>query len=290
MEKKGRTKRGRTGGKMLLSDVGGTDASENGYKPEGAVGGGGGGKRAGKMRKNRKGGKGGDETFNEEEQRRLSEDTDGVPVDRAEEMERRSAELRARKQQEIRDRYKDRRGRDTEDRDLDRMRGRDRESRDRDGGDRGRDGLRAGFEEDYLSQRHQEIRDRHSRRDKERGRDRTGRRDRKRPDDEGRHAVLRRRIEKHANLFTPAELAEIDEDLRDHKVEEDKLDAARDKLNSQFDAVRDIDDRDKRLARLEQLKDMRNSRRDADRQARDVLREQFQAIRDRLEAKLKTEL
>jgi len=176
------------------------------------------------------------------------------------EMEQRRNEIRAKKQQEIRDRYANR---DHRGRDLD------------------------GLDEDYVSSRHQELRDRHRSRSRDRS---TGRRDRKRPEKEGRHAVLRRRFEKHANLFTPEEMAEIEDIMSEHKEREDKLDAARDQLNAQFDAVRDIDDRDDRLDRLEELKQIRANGRDAERAARDQLREEFQLIRERLEAKLRTEL
>lgn len=241
----------------------------------------------GKKRLNRKSAKtngAGDEQAVEEaeeegaEQRRLQSDNADEAAQRAAEMDRRREEMRAQKQQEIRDRYKN------------------RESRDR-GGDidperfmsRGRPGRGGDSEEDYMAARHQEIRDRH-RRDRGSSRDRSGRRDRKRPEEDGRHAVLRRRIEKHAHVFTPEELAEIDDDLKEHKKREDKLDAARDKLNAQFDAVRDIDDRDDRLERLEELKEIRAKGRDAERAARDKLREDFQLIREKLEAKLRTEL
>lgn len=221
--------------------------------------------------------------------RRLSEESADARGSEAEQkradMERRREELRAQKQKEIRDRYKNR---DTGDFDPERyMRERDDRLASR-GGDIG-----AFDPEDYLSERHKELRDRH-RRERATSRDRSagssGRRDRKRPESEGRHAVLRRRIDKHAHLFSPEELAEIEDDLREHKKREDKLDAARDKLNAQFDAVRDIDDRDARLGRLEQLKQQRAAGRDAERAARDQLREDFQVIREKLEAKLRTEL
>jgi hypothetical protein len=232
------------------------------------------------------------EDGNSERRQLLEESVDpqSAAAQRQAQMDKRREEMRAQKQKEIRDRYKDRaaapeprRERDPADFDPERYM-REREAR-----YAGRGGDAA---EDYLSARHQELRDRHRSRDRNSpsSRDRSGRRDRKRPDSEGRHAVLQRRFDKHAHLFTPAELAEIDDEMKEHKKREDKLDAARDKLNSEFDAVRDIDDRDARLARLEQLKQKRAAGRDADRAARDKLREEFQLIRERLEAKLRTEL
>ena len=218
-----------------------------------------------------------EEEEGEDAQRRLqSEDEARTEVDRLRQ------EMRARKEEEMRDRYRNSRSRGRDEIDG---------SMDPDhfmGG--GRHRLPGESVEDYMAAQHQEMRDRH-RRDRGTGRDRTiGRHDRKRPEHEARHAVLRRRIEKHANLFTPEELAEIDDELKEHKIREDKIDAARDKLNAQFDALRNIDDRDERLDKLEELKELRASGRDADRMERDKLREEFQLIRERLEAKLRSEL
>jgi len=278
-----------------------SEPSENGYKPEGAAGG---GKGGGKKRKSgkRAGGKGlnapGDNAAegDEEESRRfLQAAADEFPdeADKSPEAEELRKKIRAKKHEEIHARYKERRQkeileRETRNDEPDRLSPHDPPSR----SNRHSESM-----EERMAQRHKEMRDRHTRdRDRTSGRDRSshtssGRRERhRRPENEGRHAVLRRRINKHEHLFTPEELAEIHEDLNGHKVEEDRLDKARDKLNAEFDALRDIDDRDERLEQLEVLKQKRADTRDGDRTARDSLRERFQVIRDKLEAKLKTDL
>ena len=244
-------------------------------------------RKGGKRKGNKGGGDGAGDAEEEGEERRALQTENEFPdeADRSEEAEARRQELRAKKHEEIHARYKERRQNEEKSREepaaKPRKAPRERESRTG----------RSDSVEDYMAQRHKEMRERHTR---DRGRDRSnpsGRRERhKRPESDGRHAVLRRRVVKHEHLFTPEELAEIHEDLNDHKVDEDRLDAARDKLNSEFDALREIDDRDERLERLEVLKGKRAATRDADRLARDALRERFQTIRDKLEAKLKTEL
>ena len=85
-------------------------------------------------------------------------------------------------------------------------------------------------------------------------------------------------------------MAEIDEDLKEHFVIEKKLDDEREKVNQMFEAVRDIDDRDERLERLEYLKELRNKNRDGERMKRDAAREKFQAIRERVDSKMRNDL
>jgi len=277
-----RNKGGKMKNKLGRKPDASAEPSENGYKPEGSAGGLKGGKKrkGGKRKGSRAGAEGAADAEEEGEERRMLLDEE----DRSEEAEARRQELRAKKHEEIHARYKERR--QNEEKSREESIKHRKASRERENPSGRRDSV-----EDYMAQRHKEMRERHTR---DRGRDRSnpsGRRERhKRPESDGRHAVLRRRVVKHEHLFTPEELAEIHEDLNDHKVDEDRLDAARDKLNSEFDALREIDDRDERLEQLEVLKAKRAATRDADRLARDALRERFQTIRDKLEAKLKTEL
>jgi len=105
-----------------------------------------------------------------------------------------------------------------------------------------------------------------------------------------RHQALRNRFEKHRDLFTDEEILAIEEEFQEVYDMEEEVRLSRNRIDSEYDKVREIHDREARLARLEELRNMRLASKQQDIQQREEARNKFQDIRERLESKLRAEL
>jgi len=214
---------------------------------------------------------------------------------------RREAE-RERRREEHRERSRrrmdERRERDRSDRlsDLDMRHPRSGRSRGGDNDD----------EEDLDYDIDEQIRKRHEERMKDRGhhssrgRDRRSKIDKKNApkgiDDEGalyhlsqvtdKQNILRNRVTKAIEKFSPEKQAEIEKDLADYYELEIVVAKNRQQMSKDYNKARDINDKTKRRAYLDGLKEKKDDRRVKDKAARDVAREKYLSIKAKIDGVL----
>jgi hypothetical protein len=95
--------------------------------------------------------------------------------------------------------------------------------------------------------------------------------------------ILRNRITKASEKFNEDQKAEIENDLEDYMKAEVKVARNRQKMSTDYNKARDINDKTKRREYLDSLKEKKDDRRIHDKAARDVAREKYLAIKSKIE-------
>jgi len=96
--------------------------------------------------------------------------------------------------------------------------------------------------------------------------------------------ILRNRVNKASEKFSEEQKAEIEADLGDYYKLEIQVAKNRQQMSKDYNKARDINDKTKRRAYLDGLKEKKDERRVRDKAARDVAREKYLAIKSKIEA------
>jgi len=113
-----------------------------------------------------------------------------------------------------------------------------------------------------------------------------------RPRDIGamRYSILEKKLTQNADKFTAEETESIRQDMDEYLKKENSIPDFHESLKGDRDMLRKIDDKDKRMKKLEEVKQKHKNMRDEHKEQRLAARDMFEAVRQRIDAKLSIEL
>jgi len=113
-----------------------------------------------------------------------------------------------------------------------------------------------------------------------------------RPRDIGtmRYSILEKKLTQNADKFTDEEIQSIRQDMDAYLKKENSIPDFHESLKVDRDMLRKIDDKDKRMKKLEEVKEKHKNMRDEHKEQRLAARDLFEAVRQRIDAKLSVEL
>lgn len=144
--------------------------------------------------------------------------------------------------------------------------------------------------EDMLDMEMEDHMDRYRRSD--RHRDRHGHRSEHSKRDIGavRYSVLEKKLNQNLDKFTEDEIATIRKEMNDYLEKENSIGDFHESLQADRDMLRKIDNKEKRLAKLEEIKVKHKAMGVAHKEQRNAARDMFHAVQQKIDAKLSTEL
>ena len=113
-----------------------------------------------------------------------------------------------------------------------------------------------------------------------------------RPRDIGtmRYSILEKKLTQNADKFTDEEIQSIRQEMDAYLKKENSIPDFHESLKVDRDMLRKIDDKDKRMKKLEEVKEKHKNMRDEHKEQRLAARDLFEAVRQRIDAKLSVEL